>query len=122
MRPYSTIRLTIARAMLSDLAMSAHLDIVFSALADPTRRAILTMLLEDDIEKNLNYLITHKHSGLKLMVNPIMYAYLTKGWFWTSKMAKWNKKFKQKTRLEGDTNYHLTEYKFFDKQDEEIKL
>ena len=49
MRLYSTIRLTIARAMLSDLAMSAHLDIVFSALADPTRRAILTMLLEDDM-------------------------------------------------------------------------
>lgn len=81
-----------------------------------------TLLLEDDIEKNLNYLITHKHSGLKLVVNPIMYAYLTKGWLWSSKMSKWNKKFKQKTRLEGDTNYHLTEYKFFDKQDEEIKL
>ena len=29
--------------------MSAHLDIVFSALADPTRRAILSMLLEDDM-------------------------------------------------------------------------
>lgn len=29
--------------------MTANLDIVFSALADPTRRAILTMLLEDDM-------------------------------------------------------------------------
>lgn len=29
--------------------MRAPLDIVFSALADPTRRAILTMLLEDDM-------------------------------------------------------------------------
>lgn len=26
-----------------------HLDLVFAALADPTRRAILTMLLEDDM-------------------------------------------------------------------------
>jgi len=30
-------------------AMSDRLDIVFSALADPTRRRILTMLLEDDM-------------------------------------------------------------------------
>jgi len=29
--------------------MSASLDIVFAALADPTRRAILAMLLEDDM-------------------------------------------------------------------------
>ena len=29
--------------------MTDRLDLVFSALADPTRRAILTMLLEDDM-------------------------------------------------------------------------
>ncbi|MEJ6397378.1 ArsR/SmtB family transcription factor [Yoonia sp. 208BN28-4] len=29
--------------------MTQQLDIVFSALADPTRRAILSMLLEDDM-------------------------------------------------------------------------
>ena len=29
--------------------MSAPLDLVFSALSDPTRRAILAMLLEDDM-------------------------------------------------------------------------
>jgi len=29
--------------------MANHLDTVFSALADPTRRAILAMLLEDDM-------------------------------------------------------------------------
>lgn len=81
-----------------------------------------TILLEDDIEKNLSYLITHKHSNLKLVVNPIMYAYLKRGWPWSTRIAKWNKKFKQKTRLEEDTNYHLTEYKFFDQHDEEIKL
>jgi len=32
-----------------DKAMSNPLDTVFSALADPTRRAILSMLLEDDM-------------------------------------------------------------------------
>jgi len=81
-----------------------------------------TILLEDEIEKNLSYLITHQHKNLKLVVNPIMYAYLTKGWPWNTKMALLKKKLGQKTRIEADTNYHLTEYKFFDRHDEEIKL
>ncbi|MEJ8561426.1 metalloregulator ArsR/SmtB family transcription factor [Yoonia sp. GPGPB17] len=29
--------------------MTRHLDTIFAALADPTRRAILSMLLEDDM-------------------------------------------------------------------------
>jgi ribonuclease G len=81
-----------------------------------------TLLLEDEIEKNLTYVITHKHSNLKLVVNPIMYAYLTKGWPWSSRVGKWRKKLKQKIKVEQDSNYHLTEYKFFGPQDEEIKL
>jgi len=81
-----------------------------------------TLLLEDEIEKNLSYLITHKNGNLKLVVHPILYSYLSKGWPWNTKMAKWKRKFGQKTRLEQDSNYHLTEYKFFDKHDEEIKM
>jgi ribonuclease G len=81
-----------------------------------------TLLLEDEIEKDLTYVITHKHSNLKLVVHPIMYAYLSKGWPWSTKIAKWRKKLKQKIKLEQDSNYHLTEYKFFDPHDEEIKL
>ncbi len=81
-----------------------------------------SILLEDEIEKNLSYLITHRHKGLKLVVNPIIHAYLTKGWFWKTKMAAWNKKYGQKTRLEADNTYHLTEYKFFDDNDEVIKM
>lgn len=49
-------RLPIFNRMVDDTAlrrdscgMTDRLDMVFSALADPTRRAILTMLLEDDM-------------------------------------------------------------------------
>jgi ribonuclease G len=80
-----------------------------------------TLVLEDEIEKNLNYLITHKHSNLTLMVHPIMHAYLTKGWLW-SKCWTWRRKFKQKINVVANTNYHLTEFHFFDQHDEEIKL
>jgi ribonuclease G len=87
-----------------------------------TGKITSTLLLEDDIEKNLSYLITHKHEQLKLVVHPILYAYLTKGWFWKTKMAIWNKKIGQKTAVVADSSYHLTEYRFFDKNEEEIKL
>ncbi len=80
-----------------------------------------TLVLEDEIEKNLNYLITHRHSNLTLMVHPIMHAYLTKGWLW-SKCWKWRRKFKQKIYVVANSNYHLTEFHFFDQHDEEIKL
>ncbi|RYZ24094.1 MAG: Rne/Rng family ribonuclease [Chitinophagaceae bacterium] len=81
-----------------------------------------TMLLEDDIEKNLNYLITHRHADLTVAVGPILYAYLTKGFFWSSKAAKWRRKFGQKINIKEDSTYHLTEYHFFNKDGEEIKL
>ena len=81
-----------------------------------------TLLLEDEIEKNLSYLITHKHKHLSLVVNPIMYAYLTKGFMWNKKIAQWRKKYKQKINIIPNTNYHLTEFRFLDKNEEEIKI
>jgi ribonuclease G len=81
-----------------------------------------TLVLEDEIEKNLTYLIAHKHKGLKIVVHPIIYAYLTKGWWWNSRLSKWNRKFKQKLRLEQSTSSHLTEYRFFDANDDELKM
>jgi len=80
------------------------------------------LILEDEIEKNLNYLLTHKHTDLILVVHPIMYAYLTKGGIFRSKLWKWRWKHKQRIKLKENTNYHLTEFHFFDKHEEEIKL
>jgi len=79
------------------------------------------LILEDEIEKNLNYLITHKHNNLTVSVHPILHAYLTKGWL-LSKKSKWARKFKQKINIIANSSYHLTEFRFFDKHDEEIKL
>lgn len=80
-----------------------------------------TLILEDEIEKNLNYLFTHKHNNLTLIVHPIVHAFLTKGWIW-SIQSKWKRKFKKKLQVVQNTNYHLTEFHFYDKNEEEIKL
>ncbi len=39
-----------------------------------------------------------------------------------SRRWKWRWKYKQKIRIRANTNYHLTEFHFFDKQEDEIKL
>ncbi len=80
------------------------------------------LVLEDEIEKNLNYLYTHQHTNLTLVVHPIMYAYLTKGSWFRSKFWKWKWSLKKPLSLKENTNYHLTEFHFFDKHEEEIKL
>jgi DNA-binding transcriptional ArsR family regulator len=47
--PYSTDRVTICGKPVYSPIMTDPLDHVFAALADPTRREILRMLLEDDM-------------------------------------------------------------------------
>ena len=79
-----------------------------------------TLILEDEIEKNLSYLLMQKHKELTVEVHPMLYAYLTKGF--PSKRFKWSWKYKQKIRVKQNSNYHLTEFHFYDKTDEEIKL
>ena len=79
-----------------------------------------SLVLEDEIEKNLNYLIMQKHDHLVINVHPIVYAYLTKGL--PSKRVKWMMKFRQVIKVKPDNNYHLTEFHFFDKNNEQIKL
>jgi ribonuclease G len=86
-----------------------------------TGKIASTLILEDEIEKNLSYLITHKHRNLTVAVSPILHAYLTKGWLW-SKAAKWKRKYKQNITIKADTTYHFTDFKFFDQEGEEIKL
>ncbi len=78
------------------------------------------LILEDEIEKNLSYLAMQKHKGLKVTVHPILYAYLTKGLI--SKRRRWSWKFGQKIGLSSNNNYHLTEFHFFDSNNEEIRL
>jgi ribonuclease G len=80
------------------------------------------LILEDEIEKNLSYLINHQHKDLTLVVHPIMYAYLTKGGFLRSIKWNWRFKYKQALTIKSNTNYHLTEFHFYDKHEEEIKL
>lgn len=79
-----------------------------------------TLVLEDEIEKNLSYLIMQKHKNLLIEVHPILYAYLTKGF--PSIRRKWRWKYKEKIRIRPNSAFQLIEYRFYDSMGEEIKL
>ena len=94
----------------------------FCPTCNGTGKITSTLLLVDEIEKKLLYLITHQHKNLTLAVHPILHSHLTKGWWFNSIKAKWSKKFRTKIKVSSNNNYHLTEFHFFDQDEEEIKL
>ncbi|HKK10717.1 MAG TPA: Rne/Rng family ribonuclease, partial [Bacteroidales bacterium] len=80
-----------------------------------------SILLVDDIEKNLRYLIQDQNeSQLTLMVHPYIHAYLVKGL--KSIQVQWYLQFKRWVRLVPMPSYHMLEYHFFNKNDDEIKM
>ena len=80
-----------------------------------------TLLLEDEMEKRLHYLATHGHKSLTLTVHPIVYSFLTKGWF-SSIIKKWKRKYRIHLKAQKNTNYQLIEFRFFNEHEEEIKF
>lgn len=79
-----------------------------------------SMLLTDEIENNIQYLIKNKHKKLTLHVNPILYAFLKKGL--PNRQWKWYLRYKQWIGLVSDQSCHMVEYHFYDANGDEIKL
>jgi ribonuclease G len=85
-----------------------------------TGKIASTLVLEDDIRKNLDYLLNHGHKHLTLMVHPMMAAYLKRGF--PSLRLQWSFKHRQNIRIRENNNLPLVHYRFFDNDGEEIKL
>jgi ribonuclease G len=86
-----------------------------------TGKITSTLILEDEIEKRLHYLVTHAHKSLTLTVHPIVYSHLTKGWF-NPIIRQWRRKYKMDLKAQANTNYHIIEFRFFNEHEEEIKF
>lgn len=80
-----------------------------------------SILLTDDIERDLESIMQSRpRSPLTLRTHPYLEAFLLKGfpnrrWRWFLKFNKWIK-------VVSDNDYHLTDYRFFDGNDDEIRL
>lgn len=80
-----------------------------------------TVLLIDEIENHLGYFMRElDYSNLLVTVHPFVAAYLKRGII--SQQWKWFWKFKKWVSVTANEDYYLTEYRFFDAKNEEIRL
>ena len=88
---------------------------------DGTGEIKASIVLMDDIENNLNYILREQNEkGVTLCVHPYIEAYITKGIF--NLQRRWFFKYGQWIEVKAQSSYHLTEFHFISAKDEEIKL
>jgi ribonuclease G len=80
------------------------------------------VLFAEKLESGIRFLSEEgTHKKFKLVVHPMVEAYLTKGFF--SNMARtWRKKYKVHFNVEASSNSEFLEYHFFDTEGEEISI
>jgi ribonuclease G len=86
-----------------------------------TGKITASILVSDLIEKNIEHLLVKQNEkNLVLAVHPYLHAYYTKGFI--SRRMKWYLKYKSWISLVTDTSMAITEFKFLNKEGEEIQL
>ena len=84
-----------------------------------TGKISASILVTDQIEQTVDHLfVKQNEKSLVLAVHPFLFAYYTKGVF--SKRFKWWWKYKRSVELVKDSSMAITEYKFLNKEGEEI--
>ena len=79
-------------------------------------------MLSDEIERDLDFIMQAQPGAkLKLIAHPYLTAFLKQGLL-RSQQVKWSRKYMQWIKIEANSDYHLKEYRFFDDQEEEIRL
>ena len=79
-----------------------------------------TVLLTDDIERDLEFIMQSRPKALRLSVHPYLEAYLKKGL--PSRQMRWWMKYSKWVRIQADVNCPLMEFRFFDSNDDEIRM
>jgi ribonuclease G len=80
-----------------------------------------TILFTDELERNLAFIVDKiRTRKLILNVHPFVAAYLKKGLF--PVYRKWDLKYRIILKIQAATSYHMLEYHFFDRYDNEIDL
>jgi len=87
-----------------------------------TGKVNATILLEDDIERDLNYILqSQPNAKLNLKVHPFVMAHLKRGLL-NSYQVKWWRAHQRWIKIMADNDYALNTYKFFDQNEDEIRM
>jgi ribonuclease G len=80
-----------------------------------------SVLITDVIEGNLEYILTKQNErGIQIVLHPFLHAFFTKGIM--SKQRQWFFKYKSWVNLVKDSSLGITEFRFLNKQGDEIEL
>ena len=86
-----------------------------------TGKITASILVSDLIEKHIEHLLVKQNEkDLVLAVHPYLHAYFTKGLL--SERVRWYFKYKRWVTMMKDTSMGITEFKFLNKEREEIQL
>ncbi len=81
------------------------------------------LLVTDEIKRDLDIIMgTLRPKKLMLTVHPFVHAYLKKGWLFNSVQSKWWREYKKWIDIRPNNNYALTDYKFINENNDEIRL
>lgn len=80
-----------------------------------------SILIVEELDNTIDFLVNKQHeSKITIVVHSYLYAFLTKGIF--SIRFKWFLKYHTWIKLIANQDYHIMEYKFLNKENEEIVL
>jgi len=86
-----------------------------------TGKVKASILLEEELDNILDFLIYKQgESNLTIVLHNYLYAYFTKGLI--SKQLKWFFKYKKWIKLKTNQDFHIMEYRFLTREEEEIVL
>ncbi len=91
------------------------------SMCNGTGEVNATVLIEDFIERDLGRIIQSRpKSVIKIHAHPYVHAFLSAGWI-GKKQIEWYKKYRKWIKLYKNDDFGLSQYKFFDKNDDEIR-
>ncbi len=86
-----------------------------------TGKISASILVSDLIEKNIEHLVVKQNEkDLVLALHPYLFAFFSQGFI--SQRMRWYFKYKRWIKMVKDTSLGVTEYKFLNKEGEEIQL
>ncbi len=82
-----------------------------------------SILFVDQLENKLEFILLEQNQkNVSLHVHPYVDAFIKQGGFLRSKQWKWYFKYKQWVKVEGVSSHAMLEYKFFNKEMDEIAV
>lgn len=88
---------------------------------DGTGKIKPSIIMTDEIENNIRYLLHDQNEkNLTVGVHPYIYAFLTKRVF--SVQRSWFMTYKKWIKIKSMPSYHFLEYRFFNKDSDQIKM